>query len=435
MKKQLHNENDTNLHRFLLLWASQGVSELGSSMTSFGLVLWAYSQKGTAMSTVSMAFFSYLPYVLISFAAGTLADRWKKKNIMLVCDTIAAMCSAAVLLLLYLGELQVWYLYGINLLIGCMNAFQQPASMVAVTLLTPKKYYPNISGMQAFSNSLVAMATPALATALVSLGGLTTVLLLDLTSFALAFLTLALGIPIPEPLKKNCQKQEGFWQQCREGIRYLSGQKAVWSMILFFALVNLLASMAGNSLMPAMILSRTGNDQKALGAVSSCLGAGTLIGSIFATLAPRPKSRRRVIFLSCGFSFLFCDVLWAVGASTWVWMLAALLGNLPLPLLNASMSSVLREKIPIDMQGRAFSTQATFQFFTIPVGYLLGGVLADYVFEPFMGRQGEFQQLLSLAVGSGKGAGMALIFLITGIVGLMINLTALGNPVFKELDI
>ena len=115
-------------------------------------------------------------------------------------------------------------------------------------------------------------------------------------------------------------------------------------------------------------------------------------------------------------------------------MAAAAAGNFPLPFLNAAMSSALREKIPVSMQGRAFSTQATFQFFTIPMGYLLGGVLADYVFEPFMAGNSRLQQALVPVVGSGKGSGMALIFLITGLIGFLINLAALRDKTYRELD-
>ncbi len=424
-----------NLKYFILLWISQAISGLGSAMTAFGLGLWAFGQKGNAMSMVSLSFFSYMPYVLISFAAGTLADRWKKKGIMLTCDTIAAMGSLTVLALLTAGKLQIWHLYLVNLVIGCMNAFQQPASMVAVTLLTPRKYYTNISGMQAFSNSVNAILTPSLAAALMALGGIRLVLAVDLISFGAAFITLAWFIHIPEEqLEKAGGEAESFLQQCLDGIHYLRQKRVVWDLILFFALVNLLSSMAGNSLMPAMILSRTGNNQKLLGIVSSCLGVGTMAGSLVAAAGKPPKSRKRAIFLSCGLSFLLCDVLWGLGRSWQVWAVAALAGNFPLPILNASLSAVLREKIPVHMQGRAFSVQATFQFFTIPMGYLAGGLLADYVFEPFMGGGSRGKALFTPLVGSGKGSGMALIFLITGLVGLLINLAALKNKVFDELD-
>lgn len=443
MNGKLNRNQEPDLSRFIILWVSQSVSELGSAMTAFGLSLWAFGQRGTAMSMVSLSLFSYLPYVLISFAAGTLADRWRKKRIMLTCDSIAAMGSLTVLVLLLSGRLKIWHLYLVNLVIGFMNAFQQPASMVAVTMLTPKKYYTNISGLQAFSQSLTAILSPVLATSLISFAGIHAVLAVDLTSFAVAFTVLALFIRLPEgdaPGENGRSKAQGgdrpetFWGQCLEGIRYLRGKAAIWRLILFFALVNFLASMAGNSLMPAMILSRTDNNQTLLGIVSSCLGFGTMAGSLVAAVMRPPRSRKRTIFLSCGLSFLFCDVLWALGRDWRIWAAAALAGNFPLPLLNACMSAVMREQIPIDMQGRAFSTQATFQFFTIPLGYLAGGVLSDYLFEPFMRADGAVQRLLGLLVGRGRGSGMALIFLITGAAGFLINLAALRDGTFDELD-
>lgn len=138
--------------------------------------------------------------------------------------------------------------------------------------------------------------------------------------------------------------------------------------------------------------------------------------------------------MSCGLSFLFCDCLWGFGRTWPIWAFAALIGNFPIPILNAGMTSVMRERIPVEWQGRVFSTQAAFQFFTIPLGYLLGGVLADYVFEPFMLRTSHWQNMLEMLVGSGKGSGIALIFLLTGMIGFIISIAALKNPVYKELD-
>lgn len=75
------------LKDFLLLWATQTFSGLGSGMTSFALVLWSYEQKGSALTTSLLMVCSYAPYVILSIFAGALSDRWNKKNTMLVCDS------------------------------------------------------------------------------------------------------------------------------------------------------------------------------------------------------------------------------------------------------------------------------------------------------------------------------------------------------------
>ena len=87
-----------------------------------------------------------------------------------------------------------------------MNAVQSPASDVATTLLTPKKYYQKTSGLRSFSNSLVSMLTPVFATAFFAFGGLKAVIAFDLSTFAVAFLVLLLWIPIPNRiLFAGCQ--------------------------------------------------------------------------------------------------------------------------------------------------------------------------------------------------------------------------------------
>ena len=69
---------------------------------------------------------------------------------MLVSDTFAALCTLTVLILLQTGRLEIWFLYIINALNGLMNTVQQPASDVAVSLLTPQKHYQKVSGLRSF---------------------------------------------------------------------------------------------------------------------------------------------------------------------------------------------------------------------------------------------------------------------------------------------
>ncbi len=114
--------------KYIILWLSQSVSGLGSSMTGFALVLWAYGQSGSAMSVSLMSFCNYVPYIILSLFAGNFIDRHHKKAIMLASDSVAALGSLAVLILLCMGRLTVIQIYIINAVIGVTNAFQQPAS-------------------------------------------------------------------------------------------------------------------------------------------------------------------------------------------------------------------------------------------------------------------------------------------------------------------
>ena len=75
---------------YLILWATQALSALGSAMTNFALILWSYRETGSALSTAMLPICSYAPYVALSVFAGALSDRWDKRRTMLVCDSVAA---------------------------------------------------------------------------------------------------------------------------------------------------------------------------------------------------------------------------------------------------------------------------------------------------------------------------------------------------------
>lgn len=374
-----------------------------------------------------------MPSILFCFIAGTLADKWDKKKIMLTSDLIAALGTAAVLFLYTTGNLRIWHLYIVNAVISFMNAFQSPAWNVAVSLLAPKEHYVKVSGMQGASNSLVTIIAPALATVILALAGMEAVFIIDLATFAIAFSSLFFFIKIPAVPKRK-EKNEPFIKSCLAGVDFLKTHKPVFKIILFFSFVNLMASIAGEGIMPAMILGRTGNDQAALGVVSAAIGIGSLAGSLLVIAAKPAKSKTKVVFIACAVSFLLGNTLWAAGRDTTVWVIGSLAGFIPVPFITANLTAIMRTKVPIEMQGRVFSTRDTFQYMTIPVGTALGGALADYLFEPFMLTQSPLQQFLSGIVGVGKGSGIAVIFLLTGIIGFAGNIYSLSRPSYRELD-
>ncbi len=424
----------SGLKSFLILWSSQAVSSLGSAMTSYALVLWTYSKQGTATSVALLTFFTYLPSIFFCFIAGTLADKWDKKRIMLISDLVAALGTMAVFLLHETGMLHISHLYIVNLIISCMNAFQCPASYVAVSLLAPKEQYVRVGGLQAFANSLVTVTAPALATVFLSLGGLRTIFIIDLSTFAVAFCSLAFFIRIPAlPVKVQAAKEK-FWKSCLAGYAYLKEHRAILNIVFFFAFINLLAYMTGFGTLPVMILKRSGNSQAALTLVSTAVGLGTLAGSILVTLLKPSKSRTKVIFGSCALSFLLCDLIWSLGRSVPIWVFAAFAGNMPLPFINANLTTLMRTNVPKELQGRVFSTRDTLQYSTIPLGLFLGGYLADNVFEPFMGLDTGLAHFFSGLVGTGSGSGIAVMFLFTGVIGLISCLIAYQNESYRVLD-
>ncbi|MCI9145217.1 MAG: MFS transporter [Eubacterium sp.] len=405
------------LKYFLILWSTQALSQLGSSMTNYALIVWSYTAKGSALTTALLSVCSYAPYVIMSVFAGSLSDKWNKKITMLVSDTFAALCTISIFVLLKTDRLEIWHLYCLNALNGLMNTVQQPTSDVAITFLTPKKHYQKVSGLRSFSNALISILTPIIATAVLSFTNLQAIIYIDLLTFVIAFISLTFFVKIPE--YKADKNTDSFLTLTKSGLTYLKQNRGILDLILFLACINLIASIY-NAAFPAMILSKENGGEIALGTVNAFIGVATLIGSIVASLMPMPKSRVKVICNTLLISMSTENFFLAFGKTLPLWCIGGILGWLCIPIMSANMDVLFRERIPVSMQGRVYAARNTFQFFTIPLGYILGGYLVDKVFEPFMAKNNN--ATLSVLFGTGKGSGTAFLFLFLAFAGIAICL-------------
>ena len=276
-------EKIKEMYMFIVLWATQSFSSLGSAMTSYALVIWSYEQQGSALVTSLLMVCSYAPYVILSIFAGALSDRWNKKKVMLVCDSVAAVGTVIIFVLLESRNLEIWHLYILNAINGFMNTIQQPASEVAVTRILPKKYYQKVGGIRYFSNAVNSILTPIIATAFMAIAGIKVVIVFDLFTFIFAFVTLLFFIKIPEE-KIISEKKESILEAVSIGINYLKKNRGIFDLILFLAAINFTASIY-EAVFPVMILSRNGGSENALGIVNAVIGITTLIGSVIAYTA------------------------------------------------------------------------------------------------------------------------------------------------------
>ncbi len=407
-------KKENKMRDFYILWSTQSLSQLGSSVTAFALTIWLYEKTGSALSTAALAICSYAPYVVMSIFAGALTDRFNKKRTMLVCDTLAALCTLTVLILYRTETLSVWHLYAVNAVSGLMNTVQQPASEVTMTLIVPKESYQKLSGMNSLSRSLISVLNPLIATALYSLLGLDIVIAVDLASFVLAFVALAGFIRVPE---KTSEKLEGTLKLAGEGLNFLRKTPLVFSLIIFMSGVNLIAS-AFDATLPAFVIPNPRGGTYMLGIVTSVSGIAMVIGSVLVSFLPKPKDRVRVVFITMLISLGTENFILAFARSPVLWCIGQVIGWILVPVMSANLDVILRNSIPVELQGRVYACRNTFQFFTIPIGLFLGGAIVDNFCEPYMSAHTD-SNVLTVLFGSGKGSGAALMMFILGVAGVV----------------
>lgn len=418
---------------FTIVWIGQVISLLGTAMTGFALTIWAWQITGQATALALVGFFTFAPTLLVTPFAGALVDRWNRKFVMMLSDLAAILSTIVVLLLFWTGNLQIWHLYVTGAFSGAFGAFQFPAYSAAVTTMVSKEQYGRASGMLSMAQFGSNIFAPVMAAILLGVLGIVGVLAIDVFTFLIAIGAL-LVVHVPQPVvTQEGQKSRGsLWKESVYGFRYIRERPGLFALLLVFLCVNLLAPFAFTLLSP-MVLARTGNDATALGIVQSAIGIGGLVGGIVLSIWGGPKRRIHGILIGLILATLGI-LLIGLGRSPLIWALAAFFTVFFVPILNGSSQAIWQTKVAPDVQGRVFAARGVIAQIGAPVAMLLAGPLADRVFEPAMMPGGSWTPMFGWLVGNGPGAGMSLMFVIAGALGMLVGLGGYAIPIVRNVE-
>lgn len=434
MKGQNMNKTENKMYNFMIFFISQTVSELGTSMTGFATVIWMYSKSGQVMSASLLAICSTVPYLIVSLLGGATVDKMNKKKIMLICDSIAATGSVFLLSCYIFGALQLWVLCLVNVINGFMNAFQNPASQVTVTLLVDKKDYARIGGIQSTISALVGIFQPILATAILNMLGLQWILIIDLCTFVFAFLALLFVVQIPDEIPSDNQTSfSEIWNGLKEGIDFVVGNRPILMLLFMYCILEFIGAISFDGMFTPLLLARTNNNETIVGIVSSFMALGCIVASVLLSVIKQPQKKLPLMYFG-SYMCLIGITLFGMGRNLVWWCSVVFIGCFGSPIYHTYQTIIIREKVDTSMQGRVFSLQGMITQALTPLGFLGGGMLADYIFEPFMEKMSLSKNIITFLVGRQNGSGIGLIFVLAGLTGIAALTILKCNPAIKQLD-
>lgn len=397
---------------FLPMWLGQTVSLLGSAMTGFGISIWLFDQTNQASSlTWAMAAFM-APVIFLSPIAGTIVDRSNRKAVLILTDAVAAVTTVVMLALLLTGQLAVWHIYILNFVNGAFNSLQFPAFSAAVTMMVDKKDYARTSGLMQLGGPAANILAPALAAALLGPIGLAGLLVIDLVTFLFAVGAVAI-VTIPSPPVSADTPQGSFWADTALGFTYIWRRPSLLGLQLVFMGLNFV-SMFSFALLVPLILARSDNNELVLGSVQAIASVGGVAGGLL--LGIWGGTRKKVHGVLGGMILGSAATIgFGLARSLIGWAAAGFLLQFFLPFINGSNQAIWQSKVAPDVQGRVFAVRRLIAQVMAPLSAAIAGPLADNVFEPAF-RDGA----LAALVGRGPGAGMAVMFLISGALGVLI---------------
>jgi len=399
---------------FRVLWLGQALALLGREMTWFALTLYAYGKTGQATTLSLLGFFHFLPLILLSPLAGTLVDRYPRKWAMLAADLGGGLATGFLLLLYLLGRLEVWPLYVVSALTGALSSLHWPALSAALSAMLEKRDYARASGMMSLAESLAGVGAPILAAALLKPLGLGGIFALDLLGASAAVLSLLL-VPIPNP-RLEAREKTSWIGEALFGFRFILERPSLLGLQLMFFGINLLTTL-GSTVLPAMVLAKTGMSEAALALVRSAAGLGGVAGGLLLSLWGGPRKRVHGVFLGMALSSLALALMGAVEGPS-AWAVLAFLGSFFIPVLNGSNQAIWQAKVPLAVQGKVFAARRMIAWCANPLAMLLAGPLADRVFGPRYGQ----------------GEGIALVLLLCGSLGVFWGLSGYLLPQVREVE-
>lgn len=418
---------------FTIVWLGQIVSVMATNMTQFALTIWVFELTGSVTALGLVQVFFVTPFLLISPIAGVMVDRYDRKLMMMVSDLTAGLATVVILVLSAMGMLEVWHLYVAAIFQGLGNTFQWPAYSAAISTMLDKKQYGRANGMMSLIEAGPGVIAPLLAGALLPIVKLTGILVIDVVTF-LAAIALLLIVHIPQPQRTldGEQAQGNLWKEAAYGFKYIFARPGLVGLLTVFLIGNLFSGIQF-TLLPPMILSRTGNNSVILGSVQSAGALGAVIGGVLMSMWGGFKRRIHGVLLGWILSSLALLFL-GVGRDLSFWIPAMLVGALFFPLINSSSQAIWQAKVAPDLQGRVFSSRRLIAWVTMPITPLIAGTLADYVVEPAMQTTNHFSQFFSGLVGTGPGAGMGLLTIFCCLACAMVGLSGYFVPAIRNLE-
>lgn len=412
------------------------IANVTTSFLWFALTFWIYLETRSVLATAITGGTYMLMVAVAGVPFGTWVDRWRKKQVMVVATTVTAVAYAAAFVfflvvptsaLLVIGSPAFWGFVLLILLGAIVESARGIALSTCVTLLVPEARRANMNGLVGMVNGLgFAITSVFSGLAIGQLGMMWTMAIaVGLTAVSLLHL-LTVSIPEPEIVHAEGVPKAVDFAGAYAAVIVVPG---LVGLILFATLNNLLGGVFMALLDPYGLNLVS---VEVWGILWGVLSFGFMIGAGLVAklgLGARPL---RVLLLSN-------VVMWTIGGlftireNIWILAVGILAYMAMIPVAEAAEQTVLQKVVPYEKQGRVFGLAQSVEVAAAPISSFLIGPIAQFWLIPYadsdVGRQN-----LGWLLGEGQARGIALVFVLAGVLGLALTLGAFLTRSYRLLS-
>lgn len=370
---------EKSMSKFMILWMGQAVSLVGSRLVQFSLIWWLTQESGSATILAMASLVGLVPQVVLGPVIGALVDRWNRKSIMLISDSMVAAASLLLAYLFWTESVAIWHVFTLLFVRAVGGAFHGPSMLSTTTLMVPEKHLTRIQGLnQMLQGGLNIIAAPIGALLLVWIA-IVGILFIDVVTALFAIIPL-LFMAIPQPKKAppaEGEAESSMGQEIKAGFIYVWQRPGILMVMIMAAMINFLLTPAV-SLVPLLVTEHFKGGPMQYATFEMGVGIGILVGGI--ALSVWGGFSKRIYTSLAGIIGIGIGVI-AVGLAPSNLFIMAVAGiffaGVMMPFANGSIQAIMQVIVAPEFQGRVFTLLGTIAMGMAPLGLIIAGPVAD----------------------------------------------------------
>ncbi len=388
---------------FRLFWFGQIISLSGTWMQSVAQGWLVYSLTKSPFYLGIVAAAASLPILLLSFVGGVIADRFAKRNLLLLTQGLSMIPALALGILTLLNVITVWEVALLAAMLGTINAVDVPTRQSFLIEMVGRGDVTNAIALNSAAFNGARIIGPVIAGMSIAYLGMPACFFLN----AASFLAVLFALARMDARGERRGKSEGILNDFKKGMRFIRGDKGIKHAVALIAIFSLVG-LPYISLLPVFAGEVFQRGAKGLGFLVGASGIGALTAALLIAAQREVKNNARLMAIAA-LCFSFALLFFSISKVFWLSLFIIMLGGWGMVSYLASANSFIQVSVPDELRGRVMSVYSFVFLGLAPVGNSIMGLFAEAVGTTHAITVGGMICILSSAVfarrylvGSGK---------------------------------
>ncbi len=380
IRKEMTGENKMNENwkkKIILFLASQTLSLFGSALVQYA-ISWYITLKTQSGVMATLAIIcGFLPTLFLSPFAGVWADRYHRKTLIILSDSLIALATFAIAILFMMGYDSMWMLFVVLVIRALGSAVQAPAVGAFIPQLVPEDKLTKVNAINGSLQSMIMLAAPMISGILLTTTTMEIIFFIDVITAAAAVLTLFFFLHVPVHAKALEKQTISYFSDMLDGFNYIKNHKFIKSIFIFCGIFMLAAAPVA-FLTPIQVTRSFGSDVWRLTAIEIAFSCGMMAGGILMASWGGFKNKMHSMALS---TLVMGMGTFVLGITPMFWSYLFFMGliGVTMPVFNTPFTVLLQQKVEGDFLGRVFSVLSMISSAMMPLGMLIFGPTADLI--------------------------------------------------------